>query len=855
MLLCVPAVVCGQFAPDEWPTICRYDVNHLGRIAMPVGGIGTGDFSVGGNGRLMNWEIMNVPALGYSGTNTGNNAPFFAIHVQSASGLVPSKTKALIGPIYEADYYDFQGRSVDHQGLPRFESATFSAAYPFGQVHLTDAKMPVEVVMKAFNPLVPGDSDVSGIPMGIITYEVTNTSTAELTVSVCGNMRNFVGKDGSVLVKDWDGNWLPTGVKNNQNIYKKEEGLSGIFMYSDSVPANSRAWGNICLATDEKDYTSKLSSASRKWERCIDDFWQDFSSDGMLTPNDVLADNDPMASLSVHKTIAPGGKATFNFYIAWYFPNRFGWSPTNVGNYYCNRYKDAWDVLQQTVPDIKELERKSLLFVNTFLGSNYPDYVKMVALNGLASLRTQTVFRIASGHLMGWEGIFYNHGSCHGSCTHVWSYEMAVPFLFGDLSKTMRDVEFNYATDDTGLMSFRANLPLSDASAVKQAAADGQMSTILRFYRDWQLSGDNAYLKSYWDRIKLVLSYAWQEYGWDGDRDGLMEGVQHNTYDQDWVGPSPLMQFWYLGALRAAEEMALAVGDKAFARTCKELFASGSKATDAQLFNGEFYIQKIGTPYRFDQLAKGTAVSIKDQEFLSDPWYQMGHGCLIDQLIGQFMANICRLGHLTDVANIRKTLESVYIYNYRPSLEDYFNYFRAFAMEKDAGTIMMSWPHGRTKNPPFPFSPDVWTGSEYAVAALMIDEGMEENGLELIKAVGLRKDGNKRNPFSEEECGFYYIRALSSWAIPLSMSGFHYSGVDKSLSFNDREGSYFWSNGYAWGNIIKQLKDGKMHVEIQVMGGKLPLQKVIIGKKLTYKLKKPVVWKAGEVCSFVLPAS
>ena len=64
--------------------------------------------------------------------------------------------------------------------------------------------------------------------------------------------------------------------------------------------------------------------------------------------------------------------------------------------------------------------------------------------------------------------------------------------------------------------------------------------------------------------------------GWDGDRDGVMEGCQHNTMDVEYYGPNPQMQGWYLGALRAAEEMAKYLGEIEFAAHCRELFERGS---------------------------------------------------------------------------------------------------------------------------------------------------------------------------------------------------------------------------------------------------------------------------------------
>ena len=62
-----------------------------------------------------------------------------------------------MGPLLDFEYEHMEGRPVDHHGIPRFEKATFDAAYPFGIVNLSDKNLPVEVKIKAFNPLIPGD--------------------------------------------------------------------------------------------------------------------------------------------------------------------------------------------------------------------------------------------------------------------------------------------------------------------------------------------------------------------------------------------------------------------------------------------------------------------------------------------------------------------------------------------------------------------------------------------------------------------------------------------------------------------------------------------------------------------------
>jgi non-lysosomal glucosylceramidase len=779
-------------AQTDYPVLKHYDQNHLLNIALPLGGIGTGTVSLGGRGELRDWEIMNKPAIGYSTVTKGNDAPFFSIYVKEQNKA--AITKALIGPVHETEYMHYEGRPVNQHGFPRFSTASFDAAYPFGIVNLSDKSMPVKVRIIGFNPLVPGDADASGLPVAVLYYEVTNTSEKPITVSVCGSVRNFVGQDGSKFRRDWKGDIIPFGAKNNQNVFKETDNIKGIYMYSDSIDTKNAAYGTIALLTSERNGISyRRSSSPNSWAKATLDFWDDFSADGTLTDKSSLNDNNPMASLAVRKEIAPNAKEIFRFYITWNFPNRYAWSKEVVGNYYSTKYSDAWDAAQKIIPQIPALENKTKLFVNAFLSSSLPAVVKEAALFNLSTLRSQTVFRIKSGHMMGWEGVMDEFGSCAGSCTHVWNYEQATPFLFGELACTMRDVEFNYATNQTdGKMCFRAGLPLSKACSPNgDAAADGQMGTIMKFYREWKLSGDQSFLKSNWDKVKLVLSYAWVPGGWDGNQDGVMEGAQGNTMDVDYYGPNPQMQFWYFGALKAAGEMATAMNDKPFMLKCLDLLKRGSEWTDKNLFNGEYYEQKITDPKTFAFInTNDPAVRI--------PNYQLGNGCLVDQLVGQYMAHICGLGYLASPDNIKTTLKTVMKDNFIEDFSPLFNNMRSYVMGNEAGLIMASWPKGRLKVP-FPYFAESMSGFEYCAAVGMIYEGQTDNGLKCIKAIRDRFDGLKRNPFDEPECGYHYARAMASWSAVLALSGFQYSGVEKSMMFTSKPGLYFWSNGYSWG--------------------------------------------------------
>ena len=59
-----------------------------------------------------------------------------------------------------------------------------------------------------------------------------------------------------------------------------------------------------------------------------------------------------------------------------------------------------------------------------------------------------------------------------------------------------------------------------------------------------EISGDEQFLRDLWPQAKRALEYAWVV--WDTDRDGVMEGEQHNTYDIEFYGPNTMMGNFYL---------------------------------------------------------------------------------------------------------------------------------------------------------------------------------------------------------------------------------------------------------------------------------------------------------------------
>jgi non-lysosomal glucosylceramidase len=356
-------------------------------------------------------------------------------------------------------------------------------------------------------------------------------------------------------------------------------------------------------------------------------------------------------------------------------------------------------------------------------------------------------------------------------------------------------------------MSFRTPVPLRAGGNKVHPAADGQMGCVMKVYREWMRGAGDEWLRKLWPSVKRAVEYAWVK--WDADRDGVMEGEQHNTYDIEFYGPNTMMGTLYLGALTAAARMAEHLGDQAAAQSYSALFEKGRSRLDQLLWNGEYYVQKV------------------DESQPKASHYQYGEGCLSDQLLGQWFAEVAGLGKLLPHDHLRSTLASIFRYNFNTDFDDFANAQRIYAINDERGLLLCSWPKGKRPALPFVYSDEVWTGIEYQVAAHLIYEGMLKEGLAIVEAARARYDGERRNPWNEIECGHHYARAMSSWSLLTAISGFGYSAPQRDLRFQPRLPANpfrsLYSTGTAWGSYTQQSTKQRLDAEVAVEGGSLEL--------------------------------
>jgi non-lysosomal glucosylceramidase len=796
-------VQTGATARSGTETVWRvFEGPFLSEIAFPMGGIGTGTVSLGGRGQLRDWEICNVPDKGHTLDNT-----FFGLWLREGDDA--PRTMVLESEIEPPYRGAFGIPRAGLPGMPRFQSARFLGSYPFARLELRDPHVPLDVSLEGFNPFIPGNSLDSGLPVAIFYWHLENRSRRRVEASLVASLSNIAGVD------DFGG---------NVNRFVGEDRLRGIAMTTERIASNDPKFGSLALATTHTNVTYAARWERGEWFDAQSLFWEDFSRDGRLSELEVGEPSPEgrtdTGSIAALLTLEPGERASLPFLIAWHFPNRqnywleeiFGYEPNPagpvIGNFYANHFESAWDAARYTAENLSRLESETRLFHDALFATTAPAEVLDAVSSQSSIIRTNTCFRTGDGNFYAFEGTGDDHGCCPLNCTHVWNYEQTLAYLFPELERTMREVDFLSNTDDEGFMVFRTRLPLeTDKWDFPHAAADGQMGSLVKLYREWKLSGDTELLRRLWPRAKKALEFAWRD--WDPDRDGVMEGVQHNTYDIEFRGPNPMMGTIYLTALVCASEMARAIGDTASASTYQSLYESGRDVLDRETWNGEFYVQAF--------------------ERAREEKYQVGAGCLSDQMLGQWMAHVVGKGYVLPEDHVRSAIRSVYRYNFKESLADHANPQRIFALGDEGGLLLCSWPRGNRPLLPFVYSDEVWTGIEYQVAAHLIYEGDVEEGVRIVRAVRSRYDGERRNPWNEVECGNHYARALASWSLILALSGFDYSATERAMGFDPKTSgarfASFWSAGPGWGVYEEDRSPSRLEAKLSFLyGSRLELE-------------------------------
>ena len=816
--------------------INEYSGQRLNYVAFPMGGIGAGMLCLEGTGALSHVSVRNKPEIA--------NEPmiFSALCIKGARKIA----RVLEGPV--PSWKIFSPRGADsvigagnglhgkNYGLPRFTSSTFKSFFPYGEIELKDEKIPLDVRIKGWSPFIPNDSYNSSLPVAGLEYKFENNTENVIEAVYSFNSINFIKQAQDLFLSNSSDKVLP--IKNGFVLYQPAE--------------KDKPWeeGSFCVVTDDDDATIDYAWFRGGWFDPLTMLWKTIE-EGKYTSNHPIKDKQPSpgASIFVPFKLKPGESKVIKIMMSWYVPNsnlRFGYDEEEVDNtccscncnndeniknkpkykpWYSEQFKDIYQITDYWRKNYEELNNKSRIFSDCFYDTTLPDKVVEAVAANLSIIKSPTILRQTDGRLWGWEGCCNSKGCCTGSCTHVWNYAQSIPHLFPQLERTLRKTEFNECQDENGHQTFRASLPIRSTDHKFYAASDGQLGGIMKVYRDWKISGEFEWLKEIWPKVKASLKYCIKT--WDPNEKGIIEEPHHNTYDIEFWGPDGMCTSFYLGALKAAYLMAQALCEEY--EVYDNIYKKGKKYMEETLFNGEYFEQEIkwtGLNTKVD-IDEENRITINDQDYSEEvkalileegPKYQYGTGCLSDGVLGAWMALVCGIGEILDKDKVISHLLSIHKYNLKKDLSEHTNPQRpGYAVGKEGGLLLCTWPNGGKPSLPFVYSDEVWTGIEYQVASHLMMMGYVEEGLEIVEICRDRYDGTRRNPFNEYECGHWYARAMSSNGMIQGLTGIRYDAVDKILFIDPTiKGDFKSFLSTETGFAIVGIKDDNPFIEVKL---------------------------------------
>ena len=805
-----------------------YEGEHNQYVAYPLGGIGAGMVCLEGTGALSHVSLYHQPAFYHE------PMAMAALSVKTPEG---SRAIVLEGQVPGRKIYRVpgggNGLSGKTYGLPRFGNCRFSSRFPFGTVELSDPGFPLTATLTGWSPFLPGNADDSSLPAAALEYTVYNPGDAPVE-----GLFSFHVSSAMAAPENGKG----------ENLTERRGKAFVIEHRPEDGAQAEHGW--LGVETDDTDAVVNCRWFRGGWFDSLTMLWNQIV-DGKALDSGPYEEGtaSPGSSIWVPLALAPKQSRCVRIMLSWYVPHSSlnTVDPRNEqpkaacccacgcetpgGNtyepWYASRFSGIHGVMRYFADKYDALKADTQRFSGCFYASTLPDEVMEAVSANLSILKSPTMLREKGGRLWCWEGCHDASGCCAGSCSHVWNYGQAVAHLFPDLERTLREGEFRFSQDETGHQNFRSGLPLRDYAHGFHAASDGQLGGIMKVWRDWRVSADTAWMKSLWPKVRQSIDYCIRQ--WDPDGAGVLTEPHHNTYDIEFWGPDGMCSSFYIGALRAASQMAAALGEDG-ARYAR-LAESGRSYMAERLFNGEYFIQEVRREHKLSVHTSGvdmTDVQSSEARALCDaegPKYQYGQGCLSDGVLGAWMEQVCGIMQPSLPADkVKSHIASVYRYNLRKDLSGHANPQRpGYALGNEGGLLLCSWPKGGKPSLPFVYSDEVWTGIEYQVASHLIMLGLVEEGLDIVRTCRGRYDGLKRNPFDEYECGHWYARALASYALLQALGGAAYDAVEERMTLRPAvKGDYACFLSTATGYGLVGIRNGEPFLD--VVSGSIPLR-------------------------------
>lgn len=736
----------------------------------PVGGFGSGTFSRDYRGNFSRWHLK--AGVHKYQTIYANQFAMFQKSEDAPQG---------IAQVLTTDHPD-DGSLKSWQWDYPVGAGDYYALYPKSWFDYRYTKFPAHVVLEQFSPVLPQNYRESSYPAAVYRWHAENPTNQAVTVSLMLSWTNMVG-------------WLRTfshsfnGHLNAGNInhFVSDAGMNGIVFDRNRSDGVRDEWdGQFVIATQQSPGVEVTYQTTYQPAEDGSVVWAPFSKDGRLSNDDtnwVSSDEDLAGAIAVRFTLKAGEKRVIPMVIAWDLPIvKFGSGRSWYRHYTrfygtagTNAWKIAHDALDNSSKWSDALDSWQAQYVND---ESKPLWYRGALFNEMYILADGGSFwgRPLSSDAKTPDT--FSFMECYdypyyGTLDVLFYGSMPLIKFWPDLDK--RELKqfadsvpqelpakqiWQWKSQQAGKPEFRVRkakdavphdlgVPQEDAFAqVNQFSwqdtndwKDLNSKYVLMVYRDYVLTGkkDLEFLKYNWSAVQEALTRLGK---FDRDGDGVPEndGYPDQTYDE-WVvrGASAYSGGLWLAAIRAAEEIGRTFGDNAAASKYHDLFAKAQTSYIKKLWNGQYFSYDTASEYKDDIQA--------------------------DQLAGQWYASMTGLGDLVPRDMQAKALKKIYDFNVMKFANGEMGAVNGMAAD---GTIIKMKDNQQVQ--------EVWGGTTFALAALMLGDGMKNEAYRTawgIYNVTYEKKGFWfRTPEAWDISGNYrasmYMRPAAIWALEMT---------------------------------------------------------------------------------------
>lgn len=715
---------------------------HRPRSGVTLGGIGTGGMELRQDGIFYNWSIFNNYPLGLGTpfTMPHDSVLFFVVRFREDGGE-PMLRLLQIEPEFGA------AALIDHPHyyvfpwLSGVDDITYAAVFPRVRLTFRDRAMPFEVRLEAWSSFIPHDVKHSSLPAVFFDFTIIPTTARRVDVMLMASMRNAVAFD------------VPQRTYVSRVI--SGAGYKGFEMTCAGVDATHASMGSMGIISFNAASTYYLG-----WEHRHPYYEIALRQPRLPNIDDTEGRNilEPESGRRVamercFSTVAyscalHGRRAVVNhsFAAVWHFPNRYAQSPHEPahrgrptpaarleGHYYSNFFSSAADVAAYVARHRRTLRHRTMAFLDAFYSSSI-DPIVLDQINAQLNTFVTSSWLTKDGNFGILEGIDPYHSYAGLATMDVAMYGgVCAAALFPELDRAMLRAHQRFQSErGTVAHSITRNFAEVVPRELEGKRIDMPAQFAYMALRAYFWSGDEEFLRNIWPSVKKALDYVLRERDHNGDCLPDMEGIMCSYDNFPMYGASSYVGGQFLAAVAAAVVAAERVGDAETTARYRDVLARGARAFDEKLWNGEYY--------RLYNDVGGTRGDKNE-------------GCLADQLVGEWAAQLCGLHLPLKRAHVTRALKAIMTRNFHPVY----------------GVRNCRWPgdgflHDVDKDTWVDQANTVWSGVEFALAALLLYYGQWRDALRIVKAV----DARYRHWgmfFDHQEFGGHYYRAMSAWSL------------------------------------------------------------------------------------------